>query len=209
MGEKNLLDNPPEKVLAMYRAVMKLVYAGANVNHIKVSEITECAGIGKGTAYEYFSSKEEIITNAFAFDIRNKRRELAEIVDGQGSFAEKMERVLDYAEEKFCESQTFDMLVRVGIGSCEISEALRVEYEKMRGDISCGQLEEIMERLVRQGLREGVIKEKNPTFWRMAFGAQVVAYVSQRRAGNQGKKTDVTKEQTKKFVYDSLVKSLN
>lgn len=209
MGEKNLLDNPPEKVLAMYQAVIELVRDGADVGSMKVSDITVRAGIGKGTAYEYFSSKEEIITNALAFDVMKKRKELAAIVDGQGSFAEKMECILGFIEEKFCESQTFCMLVRIGTGFYEMSEALRTEYERVHADISCGKLEEIIDRLLHQGMQEGVIKEQNPTLRRMAFGAQMVAYASHLMADNQGKCMDVTKTQAKKFVYESLVKSLN
>lgn len=208
MVEKNLLNNPPEKVLAMYQAVIELVRDGADVNSMKVSDITARAGIGKGTAYEYFSSKEEIITNALAFDVLSKRNELAEIVDGQGNFAEKVERIFDYLEKKFCESQTFCMLVRISTGSYEMSEALRTEYERVHADISCGKLEEIMDRLVSQGVQEGVIKEENLMFQRMAFGAQIIAYASYLMAVNKGKHIEASPARAKKFVYESLVKSL-
>ena len=39
-----------EKVLAMYRAVWQLLDEGRDLHKLKVSDITECAGIGKGTA---------------------------------------------------------------------------------------------------------------------------------------------------------------
>lgn len=209
MEEKNLLDDPPEKVLAMYQAVVELVRDGADVGSMKVSDITTRAGIGKGTAYEYFSSKEEIITNALAFDVMKKRKELAAIVDGPGSFAEKQERIFHFIEEKFCESRTFCMLVRISTGFYEMSEALRTEYERVHADISCGKLEEIIDRLLYQGVQEGVIKEQNATLGRMAYGAQMVAYASHLMAENQGKGTGITKTQAKQFVYESLVKSLN
>ena len=46
------------KVLALYRGVLELLDEGADVNTIKVSDITAKAGIGKGTAYDYFKSRE-------------------------------------------------------------------------------------------------------------------------------------------------------
>ena len=46
-----------KKVMAMYQAVWKLLDEGKDLHKLKVSDITECAGIGKGTAYEYFRSK--------------------------------------------------------------------------------------------------------------------------------------------------------
>lgn len=66
MNEKLLL-NPPEKVLAMYRAVVDLINEGSDIKALKVSDITGRAGIGKGTAYEYFSSKEEIISSSVLY----------------------------------------------------------------------------------------------------------------------------------------------
>ena len=54
----------PEKVRLLYEAVLAMVTNGWDINRMKVSDITAQAGIGKGTAYEYFSSKEEIIANA-------------------------------------------------------------------------------------------------------------------------------------------------
>ena len=69
MNEKLLL-NPPEKVLAMYRAVVDLINEGNDIRVLKVSDITGRAGIGKGTAYEYFSSKEEIISSSVLYYVQ-------------------------------------------------------------------------------------------------------------------------------------------
>ena len=55
------------KVEALYKAVMELLLEGREVRKMKVSEITEKAGIGKGTAYEYFESKEELLVDALDY----------------------------------------------------------------------------------------------------------------------------------------------
>ena len=57
----------PEKVRLLYEAVLAMVTDGWDINRMKVSDITAQAGIGKGTAYEYFSSKEEISANAVLY----------------------------------------------------------------------------------------------------------------------------------------------
>lgn len=209
MVERNLLLAPPEKVRLMYQAVVDMVGEGFDINTMKVSDITGRAGIGKGTAYEYFSSKEEIITKALAFDVMKKREYLLGIIEGPGSFPEKMGRIFDYAGEKFCENQTFYTLLRIGTGSYEISEPLKKEYEKVQTDISCGRLEELADRVLEQGVREGILKEQNLYLRRMAFGAQLVAFAACLVAKEQGKKMPVAVEQAKQFAYDSLVKSLN
>ena len=44
--------------------MIELVNEGQDLTKLKVGDITAKAGIGKGTAYEYFSSKEEIVEKA-------------------------------------------------------------------------------------------------------------------------------------------------
>ena len=47
----DIFCNPPEKVRRMYEAVSDLVRERTNISTIKVQDITERAGIGKGSAY--------------------------------------------------------------------------------------------------------------------------------------------------------------
>jgi AcrR family transcriptional regulator len=41
------------------------VFAQKGVNNTKIADIAQAAGIGKGTVYEYYHSKEELITASF------------------------------------------------------------------------------------------------------------------------------------------------
>lgn len=50
-----------EKEQAVYRAVLALLEQGNDLSALTVSRIAAAAGIGKGTVYEYFASKEEIV----------------------------------------------------------------------------------------------------------------------------------------------------
>ena len=70
----------PEKVRLLYEAVLAMVTDGWDINRMKVSDITAQAGIGKGTAYEYFSSKEEIIANAVLYDVEMRLAHVLEIL---------------------------------------------------------------------------------------------------------------------------------
>ena len=57
----------PEKKAAVFRAVLKLLRQGRPLGDLKVSEIAEAAGIGKGTVYEYFPSREELLRDAMQY----------------------------------------------------------------------------------------------------------------------------------------------
>ncbi|MDE6664411.1 MAG: TetR/AcrR family transcriptional regulator [Lachnospiraceae bacterium] len=59
------------KEIAIYKAVVELFEEGADLNNLTVAEITGKAGIGKGTAYAYFSDKEEMIAKALFYNSKS------------------------------------------------------------------------------------------------------------------------------------------
>lgn len=209
MEKKNLLTAPPEKVLLMYQAVVEMVKEGKDINCIKVSDITNRAGIGKGTAYEYFASKEAIITQALAYDVTEKIHLLTELARGAGTFEEKIFGIFEFVEEKFSENQTFCTLVRIGTGSYEISETLKQEYQRIQEDIRCSQIDDVIDCIMQQGGEEGILKEENVFLRRMAFSAQVIAFATYLVQKIRGVELPLTQEEAKQFAYKSMVKSLN
>lgn len=96
-------DQVPSKVLLIYKAVEKLVAAGEDINVVRVAAITELAGIGKGTAYDYFETKEELLACSLLYQMRKLAGELREIFSEDKSFAQQIRNCLDEmesAEEK-------------------------------------------------------------------------------------------------------------
>lgn len=104
----------PTKVLQIYRAVLELMEEGADVTTLRVSTITERAGIGKGTAYEYFTSREEIVASAVIFHIKELMMKLSEILAVKNSFREQLDWMLDEMSKedgrKFCYQRTIHIL---------------------------------------------------------------------------------------------------
>ena len=54
-------DTRKERETALYEAALRLIARGVNPAAMKVQQIADEARIGKGTVYEYFASKEEIL----------------------------------------------------------------------------------------------------------------------------------------------------
>ncbi len=75
-----IYKDPPPKVLKMFQACTELMEEGMDVHDIKVVDITNRAGIGKGTAYEYFKNKEELIAEAQWYYFNEKFRVMKEKV---------------------------------------------------------------------------------------------------------------------------------
>lgn len=88
-----------EKQILIFDGVMTLLREGRPVHELKVADITESAGIGKSTAYEYFASKEEIIREALAYHLRENFRRFAAYVFSAGTFRDMIRNALDHMEE--------------------------------------------------------------------------------------------------------------
>ena len=123
-GLEEIRDVPP-KVLGMYRAVVELIEEGADIAGLRVSTITDRAGIGKGTAYEYFETKEEIVACAMVYYMQWLFDWLGKILLEKESFREQLDYLLDEMEKengrKFC----FLRFVHILTDNSEFSQLIR------------------------------------------------------------------------------------
>lgn len=117
------------KVLATYRAVIDLFREGADLNNLTVSEITAKAGIGKGTAYEYFSNKEEMIAGALFHELKRECQDMCrQLKEEEGLYA-RMDRVLISMEKKIVEINCFVRAIHVLMDNSAVSGKLREMME--------------------------------------------------------------------------------
>ncbi|HSR74605.1 MAG TPA: TetR/AcrR family transcriptional regulator [Sulfurovum sp.] len=64
------------------------------IKNITISKIAECAGVGKGTIYEYFSNKEDIVFEIISVFIAEHEKRLYELIDQDISTKEKIKTSL-------------------------------------------------------------------------------------------------------------------
>ena len=118
------VTNPPEKVLLMYQAVSELLCDQKDIAKIKVADITSRAGIGKGTAYEYFSSKEDLIANALLHEYSEKVIKLIQKVQEEKTFEARYYRILDWIRDNKEYHQMFSDLIRAAFGGRQVCGSL-------------------------------------------------------------------------------------
>ena len=118
----------PPKVLLMYTAVLQLLEEGADVASIRVSTITQKAGIGKGTAYEYFDTKEEIVACAILFLMQRAMESLEIELAKKEGFRKKLDFFLDEMEKQDDRQICFMRFVHLMTDTSELSKMLQ---EKM------------------------------------------------------------------------------
>ena len=111
-----LFGDPSQKEEAMYEAVIEMLNEKTQVSQIKVSDITKRAGIGKGTAYEYFSSKEELVFKAFLYDSYRSIRSVDAHLKGVEGFEAKFYWILEFVEQNLMRTKMLSELMRFDSG---------------------------------------------------------------------------------------------
>lgn len=194
----------PEKVKAMFDAVIQMFHDGADLNGCKVLDITQKAGIGKGTAYEYFESKEDIIVAAVVFTMNKIEKWLIETILSKETFELQMKALLDLIDEKLKESECVVRFLHMSTDSSAIGGKLR-EYVCREQDNQV-QGTVIMKGMVSTGIRTQELRDDLPMeYMEMAVYAKVLAYLTFRTHPDR---SGISEEDMKKHLYEGLIREL-
>lgn len=199
----------PQKVIQMFDAVIEMLSENVDINNMKVADITNRAGIGKGTAYEYFSSKEEIITQALMYDTQKQFFYISEVIRTCKTFEEKVMAGLDWIAENFKDCKTFMQLFKIGMGTYDVSKTLKEEFVKIHSGDGCNVALDVVDEIMECGVEEGVIQKKDKNLLRMALSSQVLMFALFLTDHGHLKDTSLSIEEVKQFAYNSIVKALN
>lgn len=103
-------ETPTVKEKAIYQAVVDLFMEGADLSGLTVSEITAKAGIGKGTAYGYFSDKEDMIARSICYNVDQYCHWIYQGITEQKTLYEKIDFLLGKMEKEISKA---DCLMRL------------------------------------------------------------------------------------------------
>lgn len=202
------MTNPPEKMRLMFEAVSELLRQQRDINSIKVADITSIAGIGKGTAYEYFSSKEEIILNALMYEYSSKLQRLAKIAFEPVEFRDRVYRIMDWILENKEYNQMFTQLIGTIMGSpmkgdfgekCENTPFIDAAKEFILS---------LIDKFMEEGYSQGAFTETDPGKRSLALLTAMVEYSFVIMGPRIGRYAVSTEEELREFVYSCLIKSL-
>lgn len=125
------------KEIAIYQAILALFEEGADINNLTVSEITRRAGIGKGTAYEYFSGKEEMIAKAFFYNGERFCGQLYEGMCKEKDLYHKVEYVLLAMERQVARTDCIFRLIHMLSDNSSVSRQVKdlLKQKKLSGEV--------------------------------------------------------------------------
>ena len=165
-----------EKERAVFEAVFRLLGEGREFHELKVADIAAEAGIGKGTVYEYFPSKEDILPRAIVYRLEKGFEAADRLLENDAEYPALIGDLLDGAAKVFTHAST-------GAGAL-ITAMLRQGPQKAQGKSKvfalwcAGKMTELCEKLAERGKAAGAVRSGiEPEFLRFAFSAAVSAYV--------------------------------
>lgn len=195
------LDNLPEKVLKLYNAVNQLVKEGAEIANLTVSEISSMAGIGKGTTYEYFESKEELINKALYYSLYMNTKTVLLIMSQDGDFKSKFYGIMDYMWSNKLDVNSTKSVVNI-MRRASISKPDCIDDN----DKNMTVIETTISNYLQQGIAEKVFSETDEVFCKYAICSQIIQCILFIQSENDFRNRQ---QEINDYIYDGLLYMLN
>lgn len=202
--KKPWAEEYPPKVKAMFEAVLELFESGKGLSSLTVSEITARAGIGKGTAYEYFSTKEEIVVGALNYEAKRYMETLFQIFEQEKSFREVMMQALLIMEQASDTYHGFMLMQRIVSDQELTGKGILDELKKHKDSCQCAI--KLRDSFVKLALEEESITQTNHYKIESAILSQFIAYGFYLTHRNLF--SEIEQEKAREFAYESIVKIL-
>lgn len=195
----------PPKVKAMFEAVLELFESGRGLSSLTVSEITAKAGIGKGTAYEYFSSKEEIIAGALNYEAKKHIKIISNLIEEERNFREILMTGFDIMDSVFEKQRGFALILRIVRDDTINGGNVLTEIEKHKCNFDM--VKDMINRVAEIARKENLIRETDEYRVQSAIISQVAEYAI--FVMHQRVYQDIDKQVAKETAYENILKMLN
>ena len=194
---------PKEK--AIYQAVLTLFEEGADLNALTVSEITKKAGIGKGTAYEYFSDKEEMIAKALFYNAEVFCKQLYEGMVSKNSFYDKIDFLLLTTEQQLVNTNCIFRLMMLSDNSM-LSRRLRElrEEKKLSGEVPG--IHFIRKILADEFQGKGELTEDKKEYLVLSIYAKILCFIVWLE--KDGIKLDQEREKMRRMICSGICREI-
>lgn len=117
--------NTGSKRIALCEAAVSLLQLGKDRNSIKVAEIAALAGIGKGTVYDYFQSKDELIACSVRYYMEMQYEKLEKAVFRQSNLKDMIYIIMKWLDECLGDGSLVLRILKIEPRFCERNPSLQ------------------------------------------------------------------------------------
>lgn len=200
-----------QKQLLVFEGFKKIVLSDSNIENIKVSDIAKAAGIGKGTVYEYFKNKDEIIAKSVIYNFKMEIINTIEIIKKVSTFKKQCEHLFHYSinSGKFIFPAL--RLLYNNVAPCELINIISDDFDEII-DLK-SQLYNLLDYVINTGISEHIInKNLDRDFQRYVLISSSMGILNSINA-NYFKQINLNEDKTinthKNFAYTMILKSLS
>lgn len=140
----------------IFQGVLDLAQQGVPLYEVKVQAIATAAGLGKGTLYEYFTSKEEILAATMLWCMDRELDALEAQLSAAAGFEEQLDSAQHFLVRMLLERGSSYRVIAAALTAprpaqmlpAQASQPLEQRKERLTG---------LMQRLIDTGRREGLV----------------------------------------------------
>lgn len=199
-----------EKELLIFEAFKKIIIDNSNIESIKVSDIAKGAGVGKGTVYEYFKSKDEIIARSIIYNFKIEIKNTIETIKNVSSFKDQCDHLFHYSinSGKFIFPSL--RILYNHVVPTELNSIILEDFEEIL-DLK-SQLYNLLDLVINTGISENIInKDLDRDYQRYVLISSSMGILNRINASyfqQINLSEDKTIDTQKKFAYTMILKSL-
>lgn len=199
-----------EKELLIFEGFKKIIIDNSNIESIKVSDIAKAAGIGKGTIYEYFKSKDEIIARSIIYNFKIEIKNTIETIKNVPSFKDQCEHLFHYSinSGKFIFPSL--RILYNHVVPTELNSIILEDFEEIL-DLK-SQLCNLLDYVINTGISENIInKDLDRDYQRYVLISSSMGILNRINASyfqQINLSEDKAIDTQKKFAYTMILKSL-
>ncbi len=198
---------PSDKRTALYEAALSLIEEKKDLSAIKVIEIAGRADIGKGTVYEYFESKEQLLAEAIIYSVRQGVADFEKVINAAAGFKQSYMALLRHAFLLFSKSRVFLKYIIMNECSFSVHQAFQSVIKKKFEDVRKSYMH-ICKDIIDKGVEEGIIRNMPGRFELFVAFRSSIACVLAAKQG-MPEFNGLTEKQIMEKSYGMFVKMLN
>lgn len=199
-----------EKELLIFYGFKKIITENSNIENIKVSDIAKAAGIGKGTIYEYFKSKDETIARSIIYNFKIDIINTIEAIKEVSTFKEQCNHLFHYSisSGKFI-FPSLRILYNQVVPK-ELNNILLEDFEEIL-ELKT-QLYNLLDYVINTGIDENIInKDLSRDYQRYVLISSSMGIINKINA-NHFRQINLSDDESintqKNFAYTMILKSL-
>lgn len=194
-----------DKKTLIYNAVIDIIKDNGFNSNIKISDIAKKANIGKGTVYEYFDNKDQILSGAIINQMQKSMEELLNDKEyNELNFNESLMRLIKKTLSNFTKNYSLHCLfVSQNIGSMlnsDMKMLIKTELDEKKQEYH-----KVFRKIIDKGISEGILKADIDNFNIMAASNMIA--ISAMQFFHKNEKNYSENEFTDK-LYNIILKIL-